>query len=141
MYPAPSDGGIGRNFNCALWPLRGPLCRPRFVKLLLVVVLLMMAQFSLNILFYRNHDSLFYVNSTSAVSLASFESRVSCKNTFLFIVLLIVFLFLCILMIKIIQLGQQVYLWELVILTLCQPMGFGTPAKLIPKKRCKPVCT
>ncbi|XP_071534141.1 uncharacterized protein [Panulirus ornatus] len=76
MYSPPSDGGLGRNLNGAIWPLRGPLCRPRFLKLLLVVVLLMMAQFSLNILFYRNYDSLFYVNTTSAVSLTSFESRV-----------------------------------------------------------------
>lgn len=43
------------------------VCRPRAWKMLvLVVALLMMAQFSFNLLFYRNYDSLFYVNVTAS---------------------------------------------------------------------------
>lgn len=82
MYPPPSDGGLGRfipsgGSGGSLWSARAPVCRPRFWKLfLLVILLLMMAQFSLNILFYRNYDSLFYVNVTSAETLATFESKV-----------------------------------------------------------------
>lgn len=82
MYPPPSDGGLGRfipsgGSGGSMWSGRVPVCRPRFWKLfLLVILLLMMAQFSLNILFYRNYDSLFYVNVTSAETLATFESKV-----------------------------------------------------------------
>ncbi|KAK8742505.1 hypothetical protein OTU49_001921 [Cherax quadricarinatus] len=77
MYPSGDEGGLGRYQSGACCMVRDSMCRPRFWKfLLLVVVLLMMAQFSLNILFYRNYDSLFYVNATSAEVLPSFESRV-----------------------------------------------------------------
>lgn len=44
-------------------------CRPRVWRVLVVVVVLLMtAQFSVNLLFYRNYDSLFYVNVTSATA-------------------------------------------------------------------------
>ncbi|XP_064120455.1 uncharacterized protein LOC135225154 [Macrobrachium nipponense] len=56
-------------------------CRPKFWKFLLIVlILLLMGQFSLNILFYRNYDPLFYVNVSSQDSLSAFESRVRWVN-------------------------------------------------------------
>ncbi|XP_042223301.1 uncharacterized protein LOC121867457 [Homarus americanus] len=77
MYSPCANEGLGRHLSGAFWSGRGPVCRPRFWKFfLLVVVLLMMAQFSLNVLLYRNYDSLFYVNVTSTEALSSFESKV-----------------------------------------------------------------
>lgn len=77
MYSQCADDELRRFHSGSCCRMSVSVCRPRFLKLIfLLVVLLMMAQFSLNILFYRNYDSLFYVNGTSAEELPSFESRV-----------------------------------------------------------------
>lgn len=69
-----SAGGRVSSSSSSVWLNRAFTCRIKYLKLLLLVVLLlMMAQFSLNILVYRNYDSLFYVNVTST---DLFESRV-----------------------------------------------------------------
>ncbi|XP_066990638.1 uncharacterized protein [Macrobrachium rosenbergii] len=89
MNPPPSSGGEGS--PCLptgtaygfpwLRSLVMSTCRPKFWKfLLLVLILLLMGQFSLNILFYRNYDPLFYVNVSSQDSLSAFESRVKWVN-------------------------------------------------------------
>lgn len=47
------------------------VCRPRLKRLLLLVVaVLVFGQLSLNVLFYRNSESLFYVNTTATTSAA-----------------------------------------------------------------------
>ncbi|XP_045138670.1 beta-1,4-N-acetylgalactosaminyltransferase bre-4-like isoform X2 [Portunus trituberculatus] len=49
--------------------LTGSFCRPRPRRvLLLVVAVLVLGQLSLNMLFYRNSDSLFYVNTTASAA-------------------------------------------------------------------------
>ena len=59
---ASAEGGP----SCSL---TGSLCRPRPRRLLLLVVaVLVLGQLSLNMLFYRNSDSLFYVNTTAPAS-------------------------------------------------------------------------
>lgn len=57
------------------------ICRPRLKRLLfLVVAVLVFGQLSMNMLFYRNSDSLFYVNTTSTAAAAGpllLDSQVS----------------------------------------------------------------
>ncbi|KAG0724964.1 Beta-1,4-N-acetylgalactosaminyltransferase bre-4 [Chionoecetes opilio] len=66
MGPMEAGGAAETGSNCSL---AGVLCRPRLRRLLLLVVaVLLLGQLSLNMLFYRSSDSLFYVNTTASAA-------------------------------------------------------------------------